>query len=174
MLRGDFAHGSLHFGEVAFLYVPIMRSDRESFSLNERARDADEFFPKLFFRCIECRQKLLRLLSSQSAWSGNIKSVAASIKDPVDTNARTNVPELPAAEHSHGYFRREPAQDCPSGVSKHRLVRPTDDWRKRTVVIEKNRKAAVARISDFFDVLKCQRKHIRFNKRRKRVTTLKG
>src|SRR5215813_6351740 len=159
MLLGDFADHVLHLGKLAFGYIPIVRSDGEPFSLKERARDAGEFFPKLVFGCIQCRQKLFRLLSLQSAGSSDIKPMAASINDCVDTNALPNVSELPAAQDSHGYFRCERAQDCTSGLCQHRLGGPTDDRRERTVVIQENRKAAFARTSDFFNMLECRGKH---------------
>ena len=74
-----------------------MRSDGETLSFNERARNAGEFFPKLFFRCIQRWQELRRLLPPQSARSCDIKSVTASVNDRIDSNALTNVIEISAA-----------------------------------------------------------------------------
>src|ERR1044072_463268 len=97
MSRGDLADGALELGKVSFIHVPVMRSDGETFSLDERAHNASEFFPKVFFRCIKYWQKLRCLLSPQSAPSGDIKSVAASVNDAVDADALANVFELSAA-----------------------------------------------------------------------------
>ena len=160
MSPGDFFDRSLQLGKVAFVYVPVMRSDGETFSLNQGARHAGEFFMKLFLRCIQCWQKLCRFLPPQAARSGNIKSVAAGVNDPIYGDPLANVFEFPATEDCDRHFRRECAQDCPSGIHKHRLLRLTNNRGKRAVVVEKNRKAAVARASDFFNVLKCGRKHV--------------
>ena len=160
MSLGDFAQSCLYPGNFSFIHVPVMRSDGKTFSLNQGARHAGEFFMKLFLRCIQCWQKLCCFLPPQAARSGNIKSVAASVNNSIDTNAPADVFEFPATEDSDRHFRRECAQDCPSGIHKHRLVRLTNNRRKRAVVVEKNRKAAVAGASDFFNVLKCGRKHV--------------
>src|SRR5437870_4927564 len=130
MSRGDLADGALQLGKVAFIHVPVMRSDGETFSLDERARNAGEFFPKLVFRCIKCWQELRCFLSPQSAQSGDIKSVAASVNDRIYADTLANVFEFPATEDRDRGFRREYAQNCPSGVQKHRFVGPTDNWRK--------------------------------------------
>src|ERR1700730_13782419 len=97
MLRDDLADRALQLVKVVFIYLPIMRSDGETFSLNERPRNAGEFFPKPFFRCFQRWQKLYCLLSPQPARSGDIKSMAASINDPIDSNTLANVFELSAA-----------------------------------------------------------------------------
>src|SRR5437660_6555489 len=151
MSRGDFADRSLQLGKVAFVYVPVMRSDGKTLSLDKRSRHAGEFFMKLFLRCIQCWQKLCCFLPPQAARSGDIKSVTASVNNSTDTNTVADIFEFPATEDCDRHFRRERAQDCPSRIHKHRLVRPTDNRRKRAVVIEKNRKAAVAPASDFFN-----------------------
>ena len=96
MLRDDLAHRALQLGKVVFIYLPIMRSDGETFSLNERTRNAREFFPKLFFRCIQRWQELRRFLPPQSARSCDIKSVAASVSNRLDSNTIANVIEIAA------------------------------------------------------------------------------
>ena len=97
MLRDDLAHRALQLGKVVFIYLPIMGSDGETFSLNERVRNAGELLSKLFLRDVQRWQKLYCLLSPQPARSGDIKSMAASINDPIDSNTLANVSELSAA-----------------------------------------------------------------------------
>ena len=41
------------------MHLSMMRSDGETFSLNERARNAGEFFPRLFFRCVQRWQEVV-------------------------------------------------------------------------------------------------------------------
>ncbi len=106
MSRSNFADASLQLWKVSFIYLPVMRGDGETFSLNERARNAGEFFSKLFFGRIQRRQELSRLLSPQPARSGNIKSVAASVNESIDINALANVVELAAAEDCDRDSRR--------------------------------------------------------------------
>src|SRR5437867_12914170 len=95
MSCGDLADSAFKLGKVAFIHLPIMRSDGETFSLNERTCNAGEFFPKLLFRCLQRWQEFRRLLLPQSARSGDSKSVAASVNDRIDSNTLANVIEIP-------------------------------------------------------------------------------
>src|SRR5438034_1755350 len=143
MSRRDFAHSSLYPVNFSFIHVPVMRSDGKKLSLDKRARHAGEFFMKLFLPCIQCWQKLCCFLPPQAARSGDIKSVTASVNNSTDTNTVADIFDFPATEDCDRHFRRERAQDCPSGIHKHGLVRPTDNRLKRAVVVEKSWKDAV-------------------------------
>src|SRR5213082_3579123 len=107
MSLSDFAHSCLYPGNFSFIHVPVMRSDGKTFSLNQGARHAGEFFMKLFLRCIQCWQKLWCFLSPQAARSGNIKSVAAGVNDFIYGDALADIFEFPATEDSDRHFRRE-------------------------------------------------------------------
>ena len=87
--------------------------------------------------------------------------MAASVNDSIDINALANVFEVPAAEDCDRHFRRESAQNCSSGIYKHRLVGLTDDWRKRAVIIEEDGEL-IAGANYLWNVRQCRRKHIGF------------
>src|SRR5947208_15505823 len=88
--------------------------------------------------------------------------MAASVNDSIDINALANVFEVPAAEDCDRHFRRESAQNCSSGIYKHRLVGLTDDRRKRAVIIDEDGEL-IAAANYLWNVPQCRRKHILFN-----------
>src|SRR5581483_1263756 len=105
----DFSDGSLQFWKVVFIHFSIMSGDGESFSFNKRPFNVSQFFPELFLRSIQCRDKLCSRLSLDVVGSGDVKAMAASVDYSVDCNAVTNIFEFPATKDGHRYSRRERA-----------------------------------------------------------------
>src|SRR5204863_4691038 len=133
--RGHFTHSSLYFGNVASIHVSVMRGDGATFSLHACAGDSSKPFAKLLFYHVELGQKFDGHFFAQSARTGDIKSVAASVNDRANVHTLTNIIEVATAEDGDGRLQNQLLQGLPHGIREQRILRMTDDRRKGAIIV---------------------------------------
>src|SRR5581483_3776115 len=104
-LRRHLPYRALHLWQVVLRFeVSVVRGNGETFSFNQHPGNSIERVAQLFFRGVEPGQKLRAHLFAQSAWAGDIKTVAAGVDDCVDAHALADVFQIATAENGDRRF----------------------------------------------------------------------